>query len=159
MESCDTSRHLSSSCFLSHPRSSTVQTLITPIRDCAERGEGAKERMSIHLSLPDSVSKMRAQKAAGLASQLVRWTALLVWQKLFSFLSFAYFKRLAALIAIRVIGLGLASLQCIFLGISWLRANEERRQSFWKPKERLSVPACLISPTLGRHSYVQLKVG
>jgi len=57
---------------------------------------------------------------------------------------------------IRIIGLILAIPLLIRLSISYY--SSKNRQYFWTPKLRTSKPKCLTDPTLGRHSFSQLKV-
>jgi len=61
----------------------------------------------------------------------------------------------AVYLTIRLIGFILAILLLIPLSIAYLFAKD--RQHFWTPKKR-SKPKCLNDPTLGRHSFAQLKV-
>lgn len=87
---------------------------------------------------------------------MLRRTFVYFLRKLLSYCTLTIFLQVNAFWISRFIGFWIASLELTSLLWTWFRSR--KRQHFWIPETKTLPPACLVSSSIGRHRYVQLKV-
>lgn len=86
---------------------------------------------------------------------IVKGTLWYVLRKLLCFFTLSAFIQINVFWIARVIGLYIASIESVLLLWKWLRSKNRRH--FWVPETKSLPPGFLVSSSIGRHRYTQLK--